>query len=310
MHNTCDVLKLKVRQIPCLCAACVNDSGEECDNSNYTDSWREVTLKPAKGDNMRKHQKRKHPKECVSGNRTNRVSPVEHPSPTEDNDNNSDDECLPDIVIEDENNDVVEDFIDLTNLPQVINDIFVDLTEDTGNGNEETLPPVEEDDIITGIGDGGESIPENNAVANVEHFDAIPLNNYWESILSGVEMSFNSIANEQMLKDLESSLRPLKRRKKDIQFDPSMHFFDAIAAGNIPSDVPKDLIPIWTLGDGNCMGRAVSIGYIGNYSMHLEIRARTVLEGCLNKKYYLHDNCLHRGASALREKCVFARNLC
>ena len=66
VHNTPHPLKLKVHNIPCLCRACIFDNGNKCDNYHYTDVWREVEIKPVKGDNRRKHLKRKHPKDYLS----------------------------------------------------------------------------------------------------------------------------------------------------------------------------------------------------------------------------------------------------
>ena len=61
VRNTPEPLKLKVRSVPCLCKACIDDSGAECLNSAYTDPWRLVTLVSEKGANKRKYQKIKHP---------------------------------------------------------------------------------------------------------------------------------------------------------------------------------------------------------------------------------------------------------
>ena len=58
IRNTPEPLTLKVRNIPCLCPACIADSGE-CVNSAYTDPWKLVNLIPEKGANKRKYQERK-----------------------------------------------------------------------------------------------------------------------------------------------------------------------------------------------------------------------------------------------------------
>ena len=60
--NTAHPLKLKVRNIPCLCPPCIADNGEGCENSQFADSWHEVQLKPIKGQNKWKHQKKTIPK--------------------------------------------------------------------------------------------------------------------------------------------------------------------------------------------------------------------------------------------------------
>ena len=63
---------------------------------------------------------------------------------------------------------------------------------------------------------------------------------------------------------------------------------------------PQDFHAIWSNADGNCMCRAASTGYCGDESMHLEIRARTVLSGIVHKEHYVTDECLKRGASLIR----------
>ena len=65
VRNTEHLLKLKVRHIPCLCQACIEDNGGQCTNSSFTDLWRDIDLVPVKGESKRKHQKRKHPRDCV-----------------------------------------------------------------------------------------------------------------------------------------------------------------------------------------------------------------------------------------------------
>ena len=95
-------MKLKIHTTPCLCPPCIADNDEECENSMYTDQWKEVELKPAKGYNKQKHMKRKHPQEYVCIQRTTSRNDEEQI------DDASDEESLPQLVL-----DVVDDEEDL-----------------------------------------------------------------------------------------------------------------------------------------------------------------------------------------------------
>ena len=50
-----------------------------------------------------------------------------------------------------------------------------------------------------------------------------------------------------------------------------------------------------------CLGRSVSKGYCGSESMHMEIRARIVIDGVLHKEHYLSHKSLARGATLIHE---------
>ena len=60
VRNTTEPLTLKARHVPCLCLPCITENGE-CLNQSHTDPWKLVHLKPEKGANLRKYQKRKRP---------------------------------------------------------------------------------------------------------------------------------------------------------------------------------------------------------------------------------------------------------
>ena len=47
---------------------------------------------------------------------------------------------------------------------------------------------------------------------------------------------------------------------------------DQVAKLSMPQDVPKGLVPISTIGDGNCFAQAVSTALFGNQNHHKEIR--------------------------------------
>ena len=54
VRNTPHPLTLKVRHIPFLCQSCILENGQKCENSKYTDPWREVKLIQLKGESKQK----------------------------------------------------------------------------------------------------------------------------------------------------------------------------------------------------------------------------------------------------------------
>ena len=70
---------------------------------------------------------------------------------------------------------------------------------------------------------------------------------------------------------------------------------------SLPPDGPQSVFAIVTKGDGNCLCRALSRAYCGNESMHLEIRARIIIEGVQNHHLYVTQEIMERGATNIRQ---------
>ena len=146
IRNMPHPLKLKVRCVPCLCNPCLLEIGLECQNSHYTDPWREVELILVKGDSTRKHQKRKHPKDYASVQRLEMAN--EENIPEEEVDMVVNDTDLPTSALDRTN----QQIIDLTRdenqcLPTSADDIYIDLTDGVTNGKD-VIDADENDDII------------------------------------------------------------------------------------------------------------------------------------------------------------------
>ena len=71
-----------------------------------------------------------------------------------------------------------------------------------------------------------------------------------------------------------------------------IHSVDHIAAEAMPDDIPKHLVPVKVVGDGNCLSRGLSIALSGTDALHLHTRALIVIEGIHNKRFYIDHNCL------------------
>ena len=276
---------MKVRSVPCLCRACIADSGQQnCDNYKFTDSWHKVDLVPEKGKNKRKYQKRKDPRNITVA------------APVEEQPEDSDAESY--IIIEGAPDEID---IDFENQSQVqSNDLFIDLTEGEQEADLTTQDVCceyleEEDVIITDNTQNSELHQSHDVLAD------IPEQIYWESMLASIERctTFNEML--EVATNLLETLRPLRERKMDVHFNSTTDSIDKIALALIPDDVPGDLVPIWTTGDGNCLGHALSKGFSGTDEMHVEIRARILLNGILNKDEYISARCLNRGAALIRD---------
>ena len=88
----------------------------------------------------------------------------------------------------------------------------------------------------------------------------------------------------------------IRKRKENVIFDETLDYRDIVAESTIPTDFKEDVDAVWILGDGNCLPRALSHAYIGDDTMHKEIRARIVVEGIRNQKKYCSEETLMRGS--------------
>ena len=207
-----------------------------------------------------------------------------------------------------------EDFIDLTGKDNEkiknIDGLFFDLTANDPDGNADGSDLESDEDVehnrlnsTYNLEDRVRDKSSQNYLDPLPSFEEtpdIPSTVYWESILASLE---NSESGEALLKravEIKSSLPPIRQRSTDVSFDPETDYIDATATYNLPSDGPKDVHAIWTLGDGNCLVRALSRAYIGNSSMYLELRARIALEAILNRPKYITDFYLQKGGSKRR----------
>ena len=75
-----------------------------------------------------------------------------------------------------------------------------------------------------------------------------------------------------------------------------MHEIDEIALQNLPTDSPKDYLPVKIYGDGNCCPRAICVALdLDANAHHKEMRIRICKEGVSNKSRYLNNNYLNIG---------------
>ena len=72
---------------------------------------------------------------------------------------------------------------------------------------------------------------------------------------------------------------------------------DQVAKSSMPDDAAPGLVPISTIGDGNCFARSVSTALFGNQNHHKQIWICLVFEAVLNKDRYLSNDYLKNGAT-------------
>ena len=297
IRNTPEPLKLKLRRTPCLCGPCIADDGQQCHNYMYTDEWKEVDLIPIKGQNLRKHMKRKDPRSIVTAQTPH--------CENEENGNGSDNEDLiAEIVVK---NTAVEE-----NEPEDLDaaefsehDVFIDQArcspENNDYDNDITLDPLDMDDII--ISKDVPRLAVQNEIPispSLEVDEYIPDRVYWESILGTLEGCTSDLELYRTALEISKTLKPLRPKNTKVTFRPGVDTIDAIALLSIPLDCPQNLCPVATLGNDNCMSRSVSHSYSGSDNMHLEMRARLIIEGLVHKEYYISQEWLAKGAVNLR----------
>ena len=121
----------------------------------------------------------------------------------------------------------------------------------------------------------------------------------WHSILYALESCNDYNQLETIAIKLKDALPELKPRNESARYCPISDKINKVAQSEIPPDGPVHLKAISTISDGNCYFKALNKSFYNDDRHHVELRARTVLEGVINKDNYLSDNCLERGASCV-----------
>ena len=98
----------------------------------------------------------------------------------------------------------------------------------------------------------------------------VPDSVLWYSILSAIDSCKDFNQCEEIAYNFVTTVPPLKARQH-ASYCRQRDMIDAVARTDIPPDGPTHLIPIWTVGDGNCLLRALSRGFFNTDSRHLEI---------------------------------------
>ena len=89
------------------------------------------------------------------------------------------------------------------------------------------------------------------------------------------------------------------------KYNRKCHSVDEVAKMTLPLDCPCNCIPIWMVGDGDCLTRSLSIACFGDDTRNVELRARIVVEGVYNRPCYLDNEYLTLGSKSLRQQGTF-----
>ena len=117
--------------------------------------------------------------------------------------------------------------------------------------------------------------------------DAIPEEALWYSILSAIESCHHYIEADKLTRQLIYSGRiPVMQKRSEVYFILELDVRDMVTQRDIPPDGPVHMNAVYTEGDGNCFCRALNKAFFNTFSRHIEIRARIVLEGIINKSTY------------------------
>ena len=127
-------------------------------------------------------------------------------------------------------------------------------------------------------------------------YELIPYCVLWASILSALQACTDNIELENLAYSLKVVLPPLAGCVKAM-FDAEKDRIDEVTQADIPIDGPMMLTAVFTEGDGNCLCRALSKAYFNTEERHIELRIWIIIEAIVNKKFYLSDDYLERGAT-------------
>ena len=125
----------------------------------------------------------------------------------------------------------------------------------------------------------------------------------WDIIFADIQIqrNYNELENYVMSLDyskFENLFRPIVPAHR--------HFtIDKVALHSMPPDCPKDLVPIYTTGDSNCLPRALSTalsGFEDNYNI---LHQRILIENVQNKNYYLSNSYLSNGTTIIHSCGTF-----
>ena len=130
----------------------------------------------------------------------------------------------------------------------------------------------------------------------------IPSWAFWGSILSALSSCCDYKELETLVNDFINEGLPDMEERVPADFIKGIDAVDEVTQKEIPHDGPKHYVPVWSIGDGNCLPRALSKAYYNTDTKFAEIRARIVIEGVKNKKYYLNTRSLECGATYLHKR--------
>ena len=89
------------------------------------------------------------------------------------------------------------------------------------------------------------------------------------------------------------------------KYNRKCHTVNKVTRMSLAFDAPQNCVPIWTVGDGDCLTQTLSIACFGDDSRNVELRARIVVEAVCNRPQFLDNNYLRLGCNCCRQQGTF-----
>ena len=294
VRNTSQPLELLSREIPCVCPPCIGNNGI-CLNNSFTDAWKLEKLEPIRGENVRKHQKRKRVE----------TAEVQYEALQNSSDDMAEIPCVglnnDDTVIASRETNIHEN----ENLPESggMNSNSDALnTEDVAlaSGRDKTVENIadllcaaekQSSEVAMSI----DNLLVHRKINPCVEWQSMPLKEYWCKMVHSLAACTDFLELCELVTLVTSYGLPPLEKRVNVGYSSSRYRVDEVAEACMPVDV-NNRIPIETLGDGNCLCRALSTAYFGHQKAHLEIRARIAIEAVTNRLSYMSDEYLSRGS--------------
>ena len=138
---------------------------------------------------------------------------------------------------------------------------------------------------------------KNNAPA---HEIDVEVNHQWKDILCILD----SYPTYSEMENYVFSLNPQHTSvtKCSVQkFRRTRHRIDTVAQQSMHTDAPPNHVPVFTVGDGDCFPRSLSIATFGDDSRTYEMRVKIILFSVLHKDKLLSHDYLSQGVFNLRQ---------
>jgi hypothetical protein len=179
------------------------------------------------------------------------------------------------------------------------------------------------DDIqLVSVAQQDKSLPnsQQNETQNKASSQTIPMAQVIQNKTTKSDVNERNVYFQDILREFQGlTFSEIETKAKDIHIaydiacDQTINIcesrlmVDKVAHAFKPNDMPDDNIrrlPVNIIGDGNCLPRSGSFLVAGNEDLHVEIRARIVVELAKHTEVYLDPQYLGQGLNLSQKECV------
>ena len=319
---------VEYRMFDCACLGCVTNTGE-CTQSEYADSWTKFYLMPGKQINLNTINTEQwfKPIRNVVCNPVDQIQEFENEEldggincdEIEEDESDGEDSQRYEIEEEDESDgedsqryeSEEEDESDEDEDSQRYESEEEDESDDGGLQRYETEP----EDALRNESEHYETNDDDLLYLYTEDYVSSECSSDEEDFIYADELAMPLLEHDEnvnfswlrILEDMGSynSFRSLADFVKRTELPPVQvrmklkagvnDVIDEAAKDYWPRDGPKNMIPIKTIGDGNCGPRAIAHLLLGDQNRHLEVRVRITFTAILEEESFLKHDILTRG---------------